>query len=852
MITLRRVLRSLRRRPRYVFGFLAAGVLGLSGNLYLDSLEGSIRQSLGSKSRELLTADLSLSVRRAASAEDRAKIEGFLHPIATEETHSLDLFSMAASAGGSRLVQLVAIEGNFPLVGRLTLERLGAVERSTPKATLGGGKIWIDPDVRDSLGLKIGDATKIGDRKFVVTDVILDDTSNTWRSFSLAPRIVLSLADLATTGLVRKGSTLWDRTYAVLRPDVRAAEEARKWNATVDDPAIRATPAEEASEQMAKLTSRLNDYLGLVGITTLFLAIIGIAFLFQTELRRRVRMIGTLRALGDSNRRITFEISLEALVLGAAAGGLSIGIVALTLPFAARLIAELSGAAITPSIAPLSALATVLLGAFIGFFIAFPFAGRIGRLKPSALFQDEANLEIPSRFRDQLQFTPLLALFYGLSVYHSHSWRVGSVFFGLAFASVIALFAIGHFFFRRLERFRIRSLALRLALRSLARNPWSSLSGFVAVGLGAMLLSLIPDLQGIIESEIERPEGSSVPALFLFDIQDEQLAGVEKTIGDLGGKFVFKTPLIRARLETLRGKPVAKALDFAERSTREQEEEERSRNRGFNLTYRDALLDSEAITKGRNFRGRHDANAGGAAEVTLERQYADRLGVGIGDRVGFDVQGIPIDAVVVGLRRVRWSSFQPNFFVVFQPGVLDDAPKTFLGGVPVTDAKTKRRIQEAIVSGFPNVAIIQVDEMVKKILKIFDQMGVAIRLTALLSIITGIFVIFSIARRQALIRRRSALLLRTVGASARDVLAIFLWEFGILSVVASSFGVVFSLTIARVLAWTLFDRAEFAVSPKALYVILGVVAISLAAVSIAAYRLVREKPWRLLQAEGDR
>ncbi len=848
-LTFRRVFRSVFRRPRYATGFLVAGILGLSGNLYLDSLEGSIRSSLGSKSRELLTADLSISVRRLTTAADRAKIDGFLKPIAEETTRSLDLFSMLSTKTGSRLVMLEAIEGNYPLVGRITLARGGPIERRTPKAGLGQGRIWIDRDVRDSLGLAIGGHAKLGDRDFEVTDVILDDTADTFRSFSIAPQIMLTVEDLWTTNLVRKGSTVADRTYSVLKAGVSSKDSARRWNAETDDVAIRATPAEEASEQIAKLTSRLNDYLGLVGLTTLFLALIGIAFLFQTELRRRVRSIGTLRALGDSNRRIVLEISAEAMVLGLVAGLASIGLVHFTLPFAARFVAEISGSVITPRVSALSALLTVGVGAFVGFFIAYPFAARIGRLKPNALFQDEANLEIPSRLRDELQFLPLAALFYGLSIYHAHSWRVGSVFFGLAFASAIALFAIGRFLFGRLERFRTRGLALKLALRSLARNPWSSLSGFVAVGLGAMLLSLIPDLQGIIESEIERPEGSTVPSLFLFDIQEDQFPDVGKTIVEHGGKFAFPTPLIRARLETIRGKPVEKALDFAERSTREQEEEERSRNRGFNLTYRDRLLDSEAITKGRSFSGRFDPAAGKPAEVTLERQYADRLGVQVGDRVGFDVQGIPIEAEVVGLRRVRWSSFQPNFFVVFQPGVLEDAPKTFLGGVPALSDAKKREIQSAIVAKFPNVSIMQVDEMVRKILKIFDQMGLAIRITAILSIVTGIFVIFSIARRQALIRRRSALLLRTVGAAARDVMAIFLWEFGILSVIAASFGVLFSVTIARILAWVLFDRLDFGLNPGAFLVIGGVGAIALGAVALAASKLVREKPWRLLQEE---
>ena len=112
MITFRRVLRSIRRRPRYALAFLAAGILGLSGNLYLDSLEGSIRGSLRAKSRELLTGDLEISVRRLTTPADRKKIDAFLKPLAAKETRSLDLFSMLSTKTGSRLVQLIAIEPN--------------------------------------------------------------------------------------------------------------------------------------------------------------------------------------------------------------------------------------------------------------------------------------------------------------------------------------------------------------------------------------------------------------------------------------------------------------------------------------------------------------------------------------------------------------------------------------------------------------------------------------------------------------------------------------------------------------------------------------------------------------------
>ncbi|MBC7385906.1 MAG: FtsX-like permease family protein [Cryobacterium sp.] len=852
MKTLSRVVRSLRRRPGYAIGFLLAGVLGLSGNLYLDSLEGSLRASLGAKSRELLTADLSISVRRLTNEKERREISAFLLPRASQVTRSLELFSMLSTPIGSRLTQVVAVENKFPLVGKISLESMPGAKATSEAPQLSLGKVWIDQDLRDALGLQVGAVLKIGASEFLVDAVISDDTSNTWKGISLAPRVFIRLEDVAGTALLKKGSTLWDRTYAVLKPDLRSRDVAKNWNASSSDSSLRATPHEESSEQVAKLTSYLNDYLGLVGLTTLFLALIGLSFLFQTELRRRLRMIGTLRALGDSVSRIGFEIALEALLLGVISAVVSIGVVALTLPFATHQLAKISGVGIRAAVSPVSSAFTLGVGALLGFFLALPFIVRVSRLKVSSLFQDEANLEIPQRKVDIFTFTPLALLFYFLAVYHAHSWRVGSAFFLLAILSISGLYLLGLFVLRRLEKVRTTSLSLRLGLRSLARNPWSSLAGFVSIGAGTLLLCLIPSLQSMIESEISRPEGSKVPSLFLFDIQPEQLEAIKHDVEGLGAHLEYVSPMIRARLESLKGKPVDKALEFSERSTREQEEEEKSRNRGFNLSYREGFADSESLVSGRGFRGRFQSVPGEVPEVTLEDKFADRLGVGIGDRIGFDVQGIPIEAVVVGIRRVRWASFQPNFFVIFQPGVLDDAPKTFLAGVPALDVVTRQRIQVALVKRYPNVALIRVDEMVKKLLKIFDQMGMAVKITALLSLITGILVIFTIARRQVEIKRRGALLLRTIGASSQTVLGIFMWEFGTLALIAASAGAAFSFLISKVLAWFLFDRVEFAVTATSVIAVAAVVLVVLVAVILASFRVVREKPWRILQAEGDR
>ncbi len=844
MFTIKRTLRGIIRRPRYSFGLLIAGVLGLSGNLYLDSLQGSIHSSIRSKSRELLTADVSISVRRLTNESERLRILEFKNRYAASLSRSIDLYSMVNSEKGSRLVQLIAIEANYPLVGSITLER--------NSKSINEGEVWIDPELRDSYGFNIGESLKLGDRKFKITDLITGDTANAWRGFTLAPRMILGMNDLMNTGLIRKGSTLWDRTYFLLNQGVDAREVARNWNSTSEESAIRAISHEEASEQVSKVTGYLNDYLGLVGLTTLFLALVGMSFLFQTELRTRLKMMGTLRALGDSSRRIGFEISLESMLLGLASAFVSILIVYLTLPIASKIVSNLSSVQITPTLNPMTLVLTLLVGSCIGFFLAFPFSIRVGRLKPSALFQDAENILLPTKKADVFLYSPLLVLFYFLSLYQAHSVRVGSIFFLMTLISVTGFYFFGGFIFRFLGKFKFRGISRKLAFRSLSKNRWSSLSGFIAVGVGALLLSLIPALESIISSEIERPEGSRVPSLFLFDIQEEQLSGVKSKILADGAHLDFISPMIRARLESLNGKPVTKALEFSERSTREQEEEERSRNRGFNLSYRDSLSDSESVAEGRDFIRRYDPKNGLLPEVTLEIKFADRLGVKLGEKIGFDIQGIPIEAKIVGLRRVKWSSFQPNFFVLFQPGVLDDAPKTFLAAIPKVPPELRIKLQNNIVKDFPNVSVIQVEEMIKKIVKLFDQMAFAVRVTALLSLLTGVFVLFSIARRQVELRRRSTLLLKAMGASRTRVLSIFLWEFGVLSLLAGISGVGFSFLISHLLAWVLFERAQVQFQPSQLGVIFLVVVISLFAVILASYRLISERPWRLLQADGDR
>ena len=182
------------------------------------------------------------------------------------------------------------------------------------------------------------------------------------------------------------------------------------------------------------------------------------------------------------------------------------------------------------------------------------------------------------------------------------------------------------------------------------------------------------------------------------------------------------TPWVRGKIKTLKGLPYQRSLRREEEMNNPDEQRRNAfRNRSFNLSYREHLLESEQLLAGRPFSGRYEPTTGKPAEISVEHKYAQALGLNLGDRMSIEVSGILIEAEVVNLRRVRWTSFQPNFFVQMQPGVLDRAPKTFLGTLHHLSQEKKVQIQDQLVRKFPTVSILDVERTGKKFSKWSDK-----------------------------------------------------------------------------------------------------------------------------------
>jgi len=563
------------------------------------------------------------------------------------------------------------------------------------------------------------------------------------------------------------------------------------------------------NRQLGKVTRYFTGYMGLVGIVALFLAGISGAYLFRGLVAMKQKEMAILMSVGGVRREIYGFVSLQLIILGVLAAGLAVGASHLLMPAFPVIFKGLVPQGLVLVID--SGTVGVAFGLGIGGSLVFclPAFIRVFGIQPLDLLrgQQEAGGIKVNRLLLLLSFLPGLAAFFGVSMAVAASPKDG-VIFSAGFLLAMALLSMaGTLIFRvcgpfSASRFMAGRVAGKIALRNLFRNRWSSLSCFVTIAMGVFLIALIPQIQKGLESEIMRPEGLKLPVFFLVDIQDEQKGDLISFMAEQAGDLTHISPTVNGRIQAVNGKP------FFGKNAKNQGQRRipRGRRLEFIFSYRAALADSESLVLGRPMtRVPWDFGSNSPFEISMAQTFADRFGFKIGDRIRFDVQGIPLEGYVVNLRKVRWNSFQPNFFLLFQDGVLNDAPKTHLGAISNVAPDQRKELKNRLVDQFPNISVIDVTQTASTILGVTDRLSLSVRFMAWLAIGAGLVSIFSIARHEARKNRNQINLLKVLGCDFRTLRRVSLVEFGFIGFLASLFALALSMGFSLAISWYFFD-----------------------------------------------
>ncbi len=783
-------LRELWGQKRFSVFFTLNLMLGLLGFVALESVKSSVEYTITQNSKNILGADIKIGGRREFLPEERAVVDSKLKN--QPRALMLEIYSMLVAQPGSRLVQVRGIEDVFPFYGKFKLQTSGLASGYN----LSSGEIWVYPELIAQLGIKIGDEVQIGEKKFRVRDVIEDDVGALWSSFSLAPRIYMKLEDLKLTQLIRTGSLVtYNYLYKVVGDEEALAQDIA---AQFTDQGMRVMTHRKSSEQSARFLSYFNDYLALIAIVTLVLSSIGSIFLIRGFLQTKIRELSILVSLGldigKAQSVFIFQIFILCLLATCAAflGGVGV------FPYLQKILASVLNLEIQYQISTQSLIMLFTIGIVGNLIVFLPLFMRIQTLSPSLLFQEASGREwASSSIKSIIYALPSVLYFWILSVLQAHSIKNGSYFFVGLLVGGLGLYALGVGVLKLFEKFEVRSLGFSMSLRFLARNKQSTLSSFLALSLGATILCLIPQIEMSLKSEIRQPETSLVPSLILFDIQEEQVSDLQKVLQEQGQQLNHISPLIRARLEKINGQDVEKSASGDSRYFREDEQSERFKNRTFNLSYRQVFSNAEEIVSGRAF----STNIGAIAEISLEEKFAESLNLKLKDRLVFDVQGISVEGEVVSLRRIKWTSFHPNFFVQFQEGFLESAPKTYLASINKLIGSERVNIQSQISKNFSNISIVDVSRVLEKIMDLIQTLSIVLSLMAVLSLITGLVVLVSIVTYQVQSKFIEMTLFKVLGATPFQLQRVFVIESSLIggaaAILGASLGLIFSYLVSK-------------------------------------------------------
>lgn len=832
MFVLRLAWRETRGAGRHFAYLIACITLGVGALVAVGSFASSLERTVGRSARALMGGDVEIRTSQPLSPAGQAVVAEMARG-GVEALPVLELVAMSAVGGLSQIVELKTVGAGYPFYGDLI------TEPAAPLGTLvGKGRALVHPSLLQKLGAAVGDRLKIGEADFVIGGVIRQEPDRSVGVFSLGPRVMIAPEDLPGTKLVRPGSRVRHRVLFRV-PDGTSAETFKDaLAARLPDTAARITTYAQAQPGLRRFWNQLTVYLGLTGLVALMVGGIGVATSMRAFVRGKLDTIAVLKCLGAGWRRVLAVYLLQTVLLGL--GGSLLGAVLGTAVLLA-LVPALSPLLPLPLEASVS-LRSVLAGLAMGTGLTLLFALwpllDIRRVPPALILRRDVETRLPGR-RPWLAGIPIAAGLAALAFWQAGSFKVGGLFVGGLAGALFLLGLTARLVIAGAKRLpRLRSLAWRQAVANVHRPGSHAGVVLVSLGVAVMLIVAVALLEQSLRAELADRGPERSPAFFFIDIQRDQVAPFTRLVTDTAGHAPELTPVVRSRLATING---ASAAD----DPRQKHEEAWYLSREYVLTWGAEPPAHNAVIAGRWWTA---DEARGEALISVEEDIAKHLGVTIGGTLGFDIQGVTVQARVVNIRHVDWQSFNANFFVIFSQGALDGAPSTWIATARTAPAD-ESAVQSAVTAAFPNVTAIPVREVLERIAAVLDQIALAIRLLAGVSIATGLIVTagaLGVSRHERLYQ---SVILKTLGATRGVVARVFAIEYALLGVAAGLCG---SL-LAAALAWGVGRWAlDIGWAGSPLTVAAGIAAATLLALGVGflgTFRLLGRKPLGVLRGE---
>jgi putative ABC transport system permease protein len=835
--------RDSRASRRRLLLFSMSVVLGIAALVSIGSFGANLQQAIDDQAKGLLGADLAV-ISRTTPTEP---VQRYLNSLGGEQAHELGFSSMLSfpsSDNATRLVQVRALEGNFPFYG----DFVTAPADAPAKFRAGGNVVILEETLMRQYNVKAGDPVKLGKTTFTIAGALEKLPGEaTAVAATFAPRALIPMSSLAATGLMGKESLVRYRTMvklpATLDAEVISGEMRRRFVGE----RLSFDTVEHRKRDLGRALENIEGFLNLVGFVALFLGGIGVASAIHVYVRQKITTVAVLRCLGATSRQAFAVYLVQGFALGLF-GAILGGALGMAVQFA------------------LPRLLRDVLPFQVDFFIAWPAVAQgmgaglviclLFTLLPLLAIRKVSPLvALRSAFAERVGAAPdpwrvAIGVFIGVAVIAFAIVQTHSVRNGLGFAGVLAagfgiLGGLAQFVSWAARRWFPKKLpyVVRQGVANLYRPNNRTVLLLLSLGLGTLLMLTLFLTRTTLLKEIATTSGGGRPNLIFFDIQDDQIDGLTKLCAAQGAPVQVQAPIVTMKIAAVKGRPIEELLrnqpGRGPRGAGRRGDRGRANaddapgdagripawtlRREYRSTYRGKLEATEKLIAGK-FVGRVDPGVA-IIPVSIEEGLANEMGVKLGDTIDWDVQGVPLHTRIASIRGVEWRRLEPNFFVVFPEGVLEAAPKFHVVAVRADTSDESARIQRAVVAAYPNVTAIDLALIMQTVDSIFTKVSFVIQFMALFTVATGVIVLVGAVLTGRFQRIRETVLLRTLGATRRQLVQIQLVEYAILGVLGAFVGCVLAVGANALLAHFIFHitpDAPFGLVAGALVAVCGV------------------------------
>ncbi len=745
---------------RFLLVALIVAVSALSSvGFFIDRM----RAGLARDANQLLGADLLINADNPVAPAWRQEAERRGLLLADTVTFPSMAQGGEGEASQAQLASIKAVSQGYPLRGVLRIttdpEQASAARGAAAGSVPAPGTVWVDANLLPALNVKVGDALQVGERRFTITQLVAAEPDRGASFANFAPRVMLALPDLKSTGLVDDFARV---TYKLLvaapsNNDMARVRDFETWlRARIkleNVKGVRIESIENGRPEMQATLDRADRFLSLVGLLSAMLAAVAVAMAARRFMQRHLDACAMLRCLGMTQNGVGAMYLIEFALVGLA--GSVIGVL---VGFGAHFVLlQLIGTLLPSDLPPVSPL-PALQGIATGMLLLIGFA-----LPPVLQLKNVPHNRVIRR--EQAAPQPMALATYGLGIGVFVAlllWQAGDPKLALmtagGFLGGFAVFALVAWLALKLLR-RMRGLSThqgwRFAVTSLQRRPGATIVQVVSLALGLMALLLLTVVRGDLVAAWQRATPENAPNRFVINVMPEQKDDVARRIAAAGVDKPVLYPMIRGRLTAVNGKAIT-------RDTYASDDARRLANREFNLSTMADAPEGNEIVGGAWYR-----DAPGVSEASVEQGIAKTLGLKLGDVMRFDMAGIVVDAKVTSLRKLEWGSMRANFFVIINPQAMVNAPATYMTAFHLPQQGAT--LANTLARTYPNLTVIDVSGIIRQVQEVVDQVVVAVEFLFLFTLASGVLVLYAALMGSQSERTREAGLLRALGATRKQL-----------------------------------------------------------------------------------